>query len=76
MSKEIDITSELNCKDELESAKLVLTDDEIEIKLGYRQCMTEEDKNLFEGCIISSFIKNMCEGMKLGIKEIKFKREE
>lgn len=76
MSRAIDITSEINCKDELESAKLVLTDDGIEIRFKYLPYMTEEDKILFEGCIMNSFIKNMCEGIKLGIKEIKIKRVE
>ena len=76
MSKEIDITSELHCEDELESAKLVLTDDCIEIRFKYLPSMTEEDKVLFEGCIMNSFIKNICEGIKLGIKEIKIKRVE
>ena len=32
------------------------------------------DKELYEACIMSSFIKNMIEGSKLGIKEIKIKR--
>ena len=76
MSKEIDITSELHCEDELESAKLVLTDDCIEIRFKYLPTMSEEDKVLYEACIMSSFIKNMIEGSKLGIKEIKIKRVE
>ncbi len=76
MSKEIDITSELHCNDELESAKIVVTDDVLEIKFKYLPSMTEEDKVLFEGCIITEFIKNMVEGSKLGIKEIKIKRVE
>lgn len=76
MSKEIDITSELHCEDELESAKLVLTDDCIEIRFKYVPTMSEEDKKLFEACIMSSFIKNMVDASKLGIKEIKIKRVE
>lgn len=72
--KEIDITSELHCEDELENAKLVLTDDGIEIRFKYVPTMSEEDKKLFEACMVSSFIKNMIEGSKLGIKEINIKR--
>lgn len=76
MSKEIDITNELNFKDILESAKIVQTDAGIEIRFKYVPAMSEQDKELYEACIMSSFIKNMIEGSKLGIKEIKIKRVE
>lgn len=75
MSKEIDITKELDCKDILESAKIVPTNAGIEIRFKYLPTMSEEDKDLYEACIMSSFIKNMIEGSKLGINEISIKRE-
>lgn len=75
MSREIDITNELNSSDILESAKIVPTGAGIEIRFKYVPNMSEEDKELFESCVMSSFIKNMIEGSKLGIKEISIKRE-
>ncbi len=76
MSREIDITNELNSSDILESAKIVPTGAGIEIRFKYVPNMSEEDKELYEACVMSSFIKNMIEGSKLGIKEISIKRVE
>lgn len=74
MNNEIDITNEMLSKDMIESAKLVIGDDNIEIKIKYLASVSESDKSLFETCILKSFIENMKEGLKLGLNQVTITR--
>lgn len=74
MSKEIDITEEIDSKDMVENAKLVIGDNSIEVKFKYLEGIKEEDKTLYESCIMESFIENMAEGLKLGLNQVTITR--
>lgn len=74
MNNEIDITNEILSKDMIESTKLVIGDDNIEIKIKYLASVSESDKSLFETCILKSFIENMNEGLKLGLNQVTITR--